>query len=261
MKNEHVIFDTHAHYDDKAFDPDRDEVLSRLPEEGIGRIVNVSADEESLERVRAIAKMRPWIYAAYGIHPSECAQMDEVLLERVRSLLHTERAVAVGEIGLDYHWEEPARDVQKRWFREQLLLARQEHLPVIIHSRDAAQDTLQILKEMNAQEIGGVIHCYSYSVEMAREFVKMGFYIGIGGALTFKNARKVKEVAAQIPIDRIVLETDCPYMAPVPHRGERNWSPNLVYVAQALAQIRGTTAEEIADLTYTNALRLYRLSE
>jgi len=261
MKNEHIIFDTHAHYDDKAFDPDRDAVLSRLPEEGIGRIVDVSADEESLERVRAIAKSRPWIYAAYGIHPSECAQMDEVLLERVRSLLHTERAVAVGEIGLDYHWEEPERDVQKRWFREQLLLARQENLPVIIHSRDAAQDTLQILKEMNAQEIGGVIHCYSYSVEMAREFVKMGFYIGIGGALTFKNARKVKEVAAQIPMERIVLETDCPYMAPVPHRGERNWSPNLTYVAQALAQIRGTTAEETTDLTYTNALHLYRLSE
>ena len=166
---------------------------------------------------------------------------------------------AVGEIGLDYYWDEPNRSIQKKWFERQIELARQVKLPVIIHSRDAAKDTLDMMKVLKAEEIGGVIHCFSYGVELAREFLNMGFYLGIGGVLTFKNAKKLKEVAEYAPIDRIVLETDCPYMAPTPNRGKRNSSLNLPYVADELAKIKGLTREQIEEITYKNGLELYRI--
>lgn len=172
-----------------------------------------------------------------------------------------ERVVAIGEIGLDYYWDSPKREMQKQWFIRQLELARELALPVIIHSRDAAKDTMEILKEQKAEEIGGVIHCFSYSVEIAREYLNMGFYLGIGGVLTFSNAKKLKEVVEMAPLERLVLETDCPYLAPVPNRGKRNDSLNLSYVAEEIARIKQVAYQEVADITFDNAERLYRLKE
>ena len=186
--------------------------------------------------------------------------MTEDWIREIREGLADEKAVAVGEIGLDYYWPEPDRGLQQHWFRRQLSLARETGLPVVIHSREAAADTLRILKEEKAEEIGGVIHCFSYSVEMAREFMKLGFYIGIGGVVTFKNAKKLKEVAAAIPLDRILLETDCPYLAPVPYRGKRNSSLYLPLVADQIAVLRGITPEEVIRATEENAERMYRLN-
>ena len=200
-----MIFDTHAHYDDDAFDEDRETLLAKLKAAGIER-------------------------------------------------------VAIGEIGLDYHWEEPARDVQKYWFVRQLDLARKVKLPVIIHSRDAAADTLEIMKE-HGRDLGGVIHCFSYGPEMAREYLKMGYYLGIGGVVTFTNAKKLKEVVKETSIDRIVLETDCPYLSPVPNRGKRNSSLNLPYVVDMIAELKGITAKEVMEKTWENAKALYRMTE
>ena len=168
--------------------------------------------------------------------------------------------MAVGEIGLDYYWDEPAREIQKKWFERQIALAREVKLPMIVHSRDAAQDTLEVLKAGNAQEVGGVIHCFSYGIEMAREYLDMGFYIGIGGVVTFKNAKKLKEVAEYVPLDRILLETDCPYMAPEPHRGKRNSSLYLPHVAEKIAQIKGVSTEEVCRATLENAKKMYGIN-
>lgn len=256
-----MIFDTHAHYDDEAFDGDRELLLASLPEKGIGRVTEVSSDLASIQKVKDLAERFAHVYAAYGIHPTECAPMNEEHLAKIRELLLTDpKAVAVGEIGLDYYWDEPERELQKHWFREQLLLAQEVDRPVIIHSREAAADTYDIMKEMHAEKTGGVVHCFSYSREMAEAFIRMGFYIGIGGVLTYKNARKLVEVAEAVPMDRIVLETDCPYLSPVPHRGKRNSSLNLPLVVQKLADIRGITADEVIRITEENALRLYRLA-
>jgi TatD DNase family protein len=185
--------------------------------------------------------------------------MDEALLEEIRKKLRDEKAVAVGEIGLDYYWPEPDREIQKHWFARQLQLAAEVDLPVVIHSREAASDTMRIMKENHAEKVGGVVHCYSYSVELAREFVKMGFYIGIGGVLTFKNARKLVEVAREIPLERLLLETDCPYLAPVPYRGKRNCSLYLPHVVAKLAELKGITEEEVIRVTEHNAETMYRL--
>ena len=199
------------------------------------------------------------MYCALGIHPSDSAPLTDELLEEIRGKLSDPRVVAVGEIGLDYYWDTPERTIQKHWFEEQLEMARLADLPVVIHSREAAQDTMRLMQDHRAEEIGGVVHCYSYSLELAKEFVKMGFFIGIGGVVTFKNARKLKEVAAGIPIDHIVLETDSPYLAPVPFRGKRNSSLYLPYVVDAIAQIKGMDPEEVISRTEENAERLYRL--
>ena len=230
------IFDTHAHYDDEAFDEDRQELLAQLPRLGIGRVVNMGSDLAGCRGTIALTEAWDYIYGAIGVHPSDCGEMTEEDLEWLRQECRREKIVAVGEIGLDYYWPEPDHEIQKKWFRRQLGLARELGLPVVIHSREAAQDTYEIMREENAGEIGGVVHCFSYSPEMAERFVRMGFYIGIGGVLTFKNARKIREVAERIPLSRIVLETDCPYLAPVPHRGKRNNSSYLRYVVPALAE-------------------------
>lgn len=253
------IFDTHAHYDDKAFDEDREALLSRLPEEGIARVVNVSASLESCTRTMALTEQYDYIYGAIGVHPSETAELDEAGCDWLKEMCKKDKCVAVGEIGLDYYWDEPGREIQKKWFARQLNLAKEVALPVIIHSRDAARDTADIMKAERAEETGGVVHCFSYTKETARTFLDMGFFFGIGGVLTFKNARKLKEAVEYIPLDRIVLETDCPYLTPVPYRGQRNSSLNLPYVASALAQIKGIGEEEALRAVWENSLRLYRM--
>ncbi len=254
-----MIFETHAHYNDEAFLEDREEIFAQLKDRGIGRVVNIASDLASIDECLDLAHRYPFMYCALGIHPSDSAPLTDELLAGIRDKLDDPRVVAVGEIGLDYYWDTPDRKIQKHWFEAQLEMAREADLPVVIHSREAAQDTMQLMQDHRAQEIGGVVHCYSYSLELAREFVKMGFFIGIGGVVTFKNARKLKEVAAGIPLENIVLETDSPYLAPVPFRGKRNSSLNLPYVAEAIAQLRGISAEEVIARTEENAERLYRL--
>ena len=256
-----MIFDTHAHYDDEAFDGDREELLGSLQNQGIRAVTNVAASLKSCETTLALAENYDFIYGAIGVHPSETAELDENGMERLEHWCGCKKIRAVGEIGLDYYWEEPDHEIQKKWFVRQLDLARRSRLPVIIHSRDAARDTLDIMKAEGAGEIGGVIHCFSYTKEMAREYLNMGFYLGIGGVLTFKNGRKLKEVAEYAPMDRIVLETDSPYLSPVPNRGKRNSSLNLPYVVSALAELKGITEEEVILRTTENARRLYRLQE
>ncbi len=253
------IFDTHAHYDDEAFDEDREALLAELPENGIARVVNVGASLASCGRTIELMNRYDYIYGAIGVHPSETAELNDEAFEWLRQQCQLEKCVAVGEIGLDYYWDEPDRELQKEWFRRQLNLARELAKPVIIHSRDAAKDTVDLMTEEHAEEIGGVIHCYSYTKETAEVFLKMGFYFGIGGVLTFKNAKKLKEAVAYIPLDRIVLETDCPYLAPEPNRGKRNSSLNIPYVVKALAEIKGVEEETVRKAAWENAHKMYRL--
>ena len=240
-----MIFDTHAHYDDEAFAEDRDELLAGMPKQGIERIVNVGASIASCRTTLGLMDQYPFVYGALGVHPSETAELDEQSFAWLREQCGHPKCVAVGEIGLDYYWPEPDRETQKKWFVRQLALARELQLPVVIHSREAAADTVQIMKEQHAEEIGGVIHCFSYTKETAEIFLKMGFYIGIGGVVTFKNAKKLREALEVIPLDRIVVETDCPYLAPEPNRGKRNSSLNLPYVIEAIAGVKKVTPEEI----------------
>ena len=245
----------------QAFDEDRAELLSSMQENGIGRIINVSANLESLENTRKLMEAYPFIYGAFGLHPDEVGDLNEDVMARMRELCRMEKAVAVGEIGLDYYWDKENHEKQEYWFRRQIALAREEKLPMIIHSREAAADTLRVMKEEKSEEIGGVIHCFSYSVEMAEEYLKMGFYLGIGGVVTFKNAKKIKEVVQMAPMERILLETDSPYLAPVPYRGKRNSSLYLPYVVQEIAELKGISEEEVIESTEKNAVRLFRAEE
>ena len=252
-----MIFDTHAHYDDEAFDEDREALLSGLAAGGIGTVVNVGADMESTKTTIELTKRYPFIYGAAGVHPSSTAELDEEKFAELRVLAQSDKIVAIGEIGLDYYWEEPDHETQKKWFHRQLNLARELKLPVIIHSRDAAKDTLDIMKEEHSGEIGGVIHCFSYGKEMAAEYLKMGFYLGVGGVLTFKNAKKLLEVAEMAPLDRLVLETDCPYLTPAPYRGQRNESAYVRLVCDKIAELKGLAAETVAAATTANAEALF----
>ena len=254
-----MIFETHAHYDDEAFDEDREIMLSSMCENGIGHIVNVGASLKSTAASIALAQRYPFVYAAAGVHPNETAELNEESFVWLKQQCLDKKVVAVGEIGLDYYWDEPSHDIQKLWFERQLELAREVDKPVIIHSRDAAKDTYDILLAHNAGQIGGVIHCYSYSPEMALDYVRMGFYIGIGGVVTFKNGKKMKEVVEVVPIERILLETDSPYLAPEPNRGKRNSSLNIPYIAQKIAEIKGLSYEEVVSITETNAVKMYQL--
>lgn len=254
-----MIFESHAHYDDEAFDEDREELLLSLREHGIDKVVNVGASLESCRVTLDLMKKYPFIYGAMGVHPSETAKLNEDNFAWLREQCATDKVVAVGEIGLDYHWKEPEPQVQKVWFERQLILGRETGLPVIIHSRDAAKDTLDMVQALHAGEIGGVIHCYSYTKEMAREYLKMDYYFGIGGVITFQNSKKLKEAVEYIPLDRILLETDSPYLAPEPHRGKRNSSLNLPYVAQAIADLKGISYDKVVETTQENAMRLFRI--
>ncbi|MDE7299232.1 MAG: TatD family hydrolase [Lachnospiraceae bacterium] len=259
-----MIFDTHAHYDDEAFDEDREQLLESLVENGIGAVVDVGASLKSTAQAIALARKYSFVYAAAGVHPTETAELDEDGFRWLSEQADEPKVVAIGEIGLDYHWDTP-RDVQQLWFGRQLALAVEKDLPVIIHSREAAADTLDRMKaawnsaRAEGKQLTGVIHCFSYEPEMAREYVKMGFWIGIGGVVTFKNARKTREVVQEIPLEKLVLETDCPYLAPVPHRQERNSSLYLPLVVQEIARLRGITPEEVVRATAQNARELYRL--
>ena len=257
---EPMIFDSHAHYDSSQFDVDRDELITEISENGIGTIVNVGAAWAALPITLELAEKYPFIYAALGLHPNDVEDLDEEKMEQLKQMCQQDRVVAVGEIGLDYYWDNVPCDVQKKWFIRQLDLAQELDLPVIIHSRDAAEDTLNIMKRYEGK-LRGVIHCFSYSKEMAREYVKMGFYIGIGGVVTFKNGKKIKAVVSEIPLDRILLETDCPYLAPEPYRGKRNSSLYLPEIAQTIADIKGITYEEVVDKTRENAKTLFQISE
>lgn len=254
-----MIFETHAHYDDECFAEDRGELLAQLPSLGIGKVINVASTISSIEKCVELAHTYDHVYAAVGVHPSELEGMDDAVIQEMRKLSAWEKTAAIGEIGLDYYWEkdEAAQKTQRNWFRRQLELAREVGLPVIIHSRDAAEDTLKLMKDMHAENIPGVIHCYSYSPELAREYVKMGYHIGVGGVVTFKNAKKLVQTVAETPMERILLETDSPYLAPEPHRGHRNDSRELVYVIEKIAQIKDITSEEVKDITWKNACRLF----
>ena len=255
-----MIFDTHAHYDDEQFDMDRRELLLSMGSEGVGTIVNVSASYDSCEKVTAMAREYPFLYAAVGIHPDEVGSLTEEDMEELRSLCDKEKIVAVGEIGLDYYWDKENHDVQKKWFVRQMDLAKETELPIIVHSRNAAKDTLDIMKAERADNLKGVIHCYSYSKEQAREYMNMGYYLGVGGVVTFKNGKKLKEVVEYAPLDYLLLETDAPYLAPEPYRGKRNCSLYLTYVAQTIAQIKGVSYETVVETTRKNAEKLFRIS-
>ena len=252
-----MIYETHTHFDDKAFDEDRDEAIKRTVAAGVTRIINVGASMEGSRRCIELSHAYPQILASVGVHPEDVGPMTEEDIKTLEDYCRDENVVAIGEIGLDYHWPEPTKDIQKKWFSRQIELAREVKLPVIIHSRDAASDTYDILRSEKADEVGGIMHCYSYSVEMARSFLDLGFYFGIGGVITFKNGRKLKEVVEYLPLDRIVVETDSPYMAPTPHRGERNCSEYLPYVINEIASIKGIIAKEVEEMTFNNAVRLF----
>ena len=255
-----MIIDTHAHYDDEAFDTDREALLTSMYDGGIEKIVNVCASVGGFQDTVKLMEKYPFIYGAVGIHPDEVGSLNEERFQQMKELCKLEKVVAVGEIGLDYYWDNESHDLQKEWFVRQLNLARELNLPVLIHSREAAADTMEIMKQ-HGQGLKGVIHCFSYSKEMAAEYVKMGFYIGVGGVVTFKNARKLKETVEEIPLTSIVLETDCPYLAPVPYRGKRNNSAYIKYIAEGIAGIKGVSYEEVVEQTEKNARDLYNLTE
>lgn len=253
-----MIFDTHAHMDDRAFDLDRDTLLSRLPEEGIALLMNPGCSLASSQAAVRLSNQYSYIYAAVGSHPDAADEVNDGVLEQYRSLCRNNPKVkAIGEIGLDYHYEDIPRDIQQRAFRAQMDLARELNLPVIVHEREAHEDGMKIAAEFPT--VTGVFHCYSGSLEMAKWLIDRGWYIGFGGVLTFKNARKALEVAGNIPLERIVLETDCPYMAPEPFRGRRNDPGKLYRVAEKLAQLRGMTVEEVQAITLENGKALYRI--
>lgn len=254
-----MIFETHAHYDDDAFDTDREELLSSMQENGIGVVVNACASVGGLHKTIALMEKYPFVYGAIGVHPDDADKMTQDTLEEIRSLSKHEKAVAIGEIGLDYYWhkEKEEHRIQQEMFRAQMDIAREVKLPFMVHSREAAEDTLQIVREyVNGGMYGGIIHCFSYGKEIAREYLNMGLHLGIGGVVTFKNAKKLKEVVAYAPLEQLVLETDSPYLSPEPNRGKRNSSLNLPYVAEAIAAIKGVTAQEVIAVTEANARKL-----
>lgn len=254
-----MIIDTHAHYDDEAFNPDRDALLNSMAENGIEKVVNVCASISELYRTVELMEKYPFVYGAVGVHPDDASQMTQDTLDEICRLSRMDKMVAIGEIGLDYYWhkEEHEHEIQKKMFRAQMEIAREAQMPFMIHSREAAKDTLDIVKDcMKGGMYGGIIHCFSYAKEMAREYLDMGLYLGIGGVVTFKNAKKLKEVVEYAPLDQIVLETDSPYLSPEPNRGKRNDSRNLVYVAREIARIKGVTEDEVIAVTEGNAERL-----
>ena len=279
-----MLFDTHAHYDDDQFDGDRETLLASLPEQGVGLVVNPGCTVASSRTAVELARRFPHVYAAVGIHPENCGDFRPEDLDAIRALAREDKVVAIGEIGLDYHYTregilrraaasgqepdpeslataDPEPEIQKACFRRMLQLARALGLPINVHSREAAQDTYDLIVEEHGYENSGIIHCFGYPVEMAERFVKLGLYIGVGGVVTFKNSRKLKEVVERIPIERIVLETDCPYMAPVPKRGTRNDPRNLPYVVEEIASLRQMDPTEVIRITTENAKRVYRIRE
>lgn len=252
-----MIFDTHSHYDDEAFNEDRNEVLCGLADNNVEMVVNVAAEMSSVKTTIDLADKYDFVYAAVGIHPDSVGQLNDETFEWLKEQALKPKVVSIGEIGLDYHWMIETKENQIKWFERQLAYANEIKKPVIIHSRDAAKDTVDIIQSEEGKASRGVVHCYSYSLEMAKEILKQDYVFGVGGVVTFKNAKKLVETVEYLPMDRIVLETDCPYLAPTPYRGERNTSAYISYVAQRIAQIKGITCEEVIEVTNKNAKKLY----
>ena len=256
-----LLFDSHAHYDDAKFDDDRDALLSSLNERGVGYLVDVGCSFRSIPQAMDLAEKYDFIYFSAGFHPCDTQAAEDngenETLDYLRSVLSHEKCVAIGEIGLDYYWDDVARDIQKKWFRLQLDLARETGKPVIIHDRDAHGDTMEILREY--KDVSGILHSFSGSPEMACELIKNGWYISFSGVLTFKNAARLPEVAKMVPVDRMLIETDCPYLAPHPMRGTRNDSTLMRYTAEKLAEIKGLSYDEVVKITEQNAFRVYKL--
>ena len=255
-----MLFDSHAHYNDSQFDGDRFEILDSMEKNGIGYIVNASDSMSSIEKILPLCEKYDFLYAAVGVHPEEVADMCDEDIERLKEYSKHKKVCAIGEIGLDYHYDDVPKELQKKWFERQISLAEEVRLPIIVHDRDAHGDCLDILAKHDIQKIGGVMHCYSGSAEMAKEVMALGMYFGFGGTLTFKNAKKVEKAAEEIPLGRILLETDCPYLAPEPYRGRRNSSLFMHYVAERLAQIKGLPLSEVERITTENAKKFYRIS-
>lgn len=253
-----MIFETHAHFDDEAYEKDRDTLLKSLNFHGVEGLVNVGASMASSKQSMELAKKYPFVYAAVGVHPENVEELSEESLKELEEMAKREKVVAIGEIGLDYYYDEVPKDIQKKWFLRQLELAAELKKPVIIHSRDAAQDTMEIMKEYQGK-LTGIIHCFSYSKECAEFFMKCGYYLGIGGVVTFSNAKKLKEVVKEAPLERLVLETDCPYLTPTPYRGKRNSSHYLPYVAEEIAKIKEIPVEEVIRVTNQNARKVYQI--
>ena len=254
-----MIFETHAHYDDKAFYEDREKLLEIMHAHGIGKIINVGASLQGVRDTVALSEKYPFVYGAVGIHPDDVGNLTEEDMKELRSYCDRDKVIAIGEIGLDYYWDKENHETQKKWFVRQMDLAKETGLPIIVHSRDAAKDTLDIMKAERADHLRGVIHCYSYSKEHAREYMNMGYYLGVGGVVTFKNGKRLKEVVEYAPLDYLLLETDAPYLAPEPYRGKRNCSVYLTYVAQTIAQIKGVSYETVVETTRKNAEKLFKI--
>ncbi len=259
-----MIFETHAHYDDRKFASDMDALLSsELIRAGVDKVMNVAADMGSVDTTNALSLKYENVYAALGVHPSEIKELTEADMKHIRNLtLGNKKIRAIGEIGFDYHYEDYDKRTQEKWFIRQIELSKELKLPIVVHSRDAAADTMRVISEYytgNESGVNGVIHCFSYSAEEALKYIDLGFVIGVGGVVTYKNGKKLKDVVTAIPLEKIVLETDCPYLSPEPHRGERNSSLNLPYVVQAIAELKNVSAKEVEKITYDNALRLYGL--
>ena len=252
-----MIFDTHAHYDDDAFDADREALLASLPEHGIAGAANMGASPEGARESRKLAHAYAHVWFGAGIHPDHAGCMNEAVMEELREMCRDEKCVAVGEIGLDYHWMVEPKEVQKTWFIRQLHLAAEENLPVNVHSREAAADTFDIIRREHAGTTGGIIHSFSGSAQMAMDYVRLGYHLGIGGVITFKNARVLREVVEAVPLSHLVTETDSPYLTPEPYRGKRNSSLNIPYIIRAIAKIKGLEEEETERILYENALRVY----
>lgn len=254
-----MLIDTHAHLNDEKFISDQDEVIKRAKQQGLTSIINIGYNRETILQTIDLINKYEFIYAAIGWHPNDAHEMREADLAFIEELSKHQKVLAIGEIGLDYYWDFAPKEVQKKVFKQQINLAKRVDLPIIIHDRDAHQDILTILKEENAVKVGGIMHSFSGSLEMARECIEMGFYISFSGPITFKNAKKPKEVAANIPLERILIETDCPYLTPEPYRGKRNEPAYVKYIAEKIAELRGLAVEEIIKITNENAKRIFKL--
>lgn len=253
------MIESHTHMDDTAFEEDRESLIEEIKNSGVEYLMNISASLTSIKTSMELAKKYDFIYTSVGVHPSETEDLNEKNFKWLKEQAGFEKVKAIGEIGLDYYWQEPEKEIQQYWFRKQLQLAHEIDLPVIIHSREAAADTYKIMKEEKADKLSGVIHCFSYTKETARDYLNWNYYFGIGGVVTFQNAKKLKEAVEYIPIENIVLETDSPYLAPVPFRGKRNSSLNLPLIAKAIADIKGMDVERVKEITTLNTKKLYRL--
>lgn len=252
-----LLIDSHVHLDDKRFDADRDMLIKSLKDNGVELAINIGADLQTSINSVELAKKYDNIYAAVGVHPHSAKEVTEETLEKLKEMAEEEKVIAIGEIGLDFYYDNSPRDIQRKWFKEQLKLAKEIDMPVIIHSRDATQETLDIIREAQDGSLKGVLHSFSGSPEIAEEYIKLGFYISIGGPVTFKNARVVKEVAEFIPLDKLLIETDGPYLTPEPYRGKRNEPMYVKYTAEKIAGIKGISVEEVAEATNRNTKKLF----